>query len=313
MMRSRARLSVPFSQPTLGRSEMTAPRPPARQDQSARAYPLKWIEDVFSSKERTESLLRPEVENGNVTYQDMELTQASDILLLTQTAGEITRVSFLSRSSRARIATYQWVFPSEGHCVPDTHVRSHNKSHPQLIYSNLAFLGTVVYSQRFARPKWNLTKLVTISTLLGFGSYTAGFNQKLAGHFRFARSLENPAGFNRALRNINTRLGGPEHFPYGVPERREELMDVALGPGVTALLKDSHANGPPFETTESEEGWAVQETDQHQSTSPYVITTFYTSFPSSAATDATDVNRPYTLIPFACPLECVPSHLNTDF
>jgi hypothetical protein len=62
---------------------MAALRPPAQQDQSARAYPLKWIEDTFNSREKTESLLRPEVENGNVTYHDMELAQASEILLLT--------------------------------------------------------------------------------------------------------------------------------------------------------------------------------------------------------------------------------------
>lgn len=109
-----------------------------------------------------------------------------------------------------------------------------------------------------------MAKLVTISTFLGFSSYTFGFNQKLSAHFRFARSLEDPAGFNRALRNINTRLGGPEHFPYGVPERREDPMGVALGPSVRALSKD-----PPLETMESGEDWAVspsqgQEPDQNQ-------------------------------------------------
>lgn len=75
---------VRFSQPTTRRPEMAAPRSPTQSGQSTRAYPLKWMEDTFNSKERTESLLRPEVENGNVTYHDMELTQASEILLLSQ-------------------------------------------------------------------------------------------------------------------------------------------------------------------------------------------------------------------------------------
>jgi len=48
--------------------------------QSSKLYPLKWIESTFNSKEKTESLLRPEVESGNVTYRDMELAQASGIL-----------------------------------------------------------------------------------------------------------------------------------------------------------------------------------------------------------------------------------------
>jgi len=109
---------------------------------------------------------------------------------------------------------------------------------------------------------------VAISTFLGFGSYTFGFNQKLSAHFRFARTLEDPAGFNRALQNINARLGGPEHFPYGVPERREELMGVALGPHVA---NGPNANGSSPETTEPGEGWAaypVQEPDQNQGRSP---------------------------------------------
>lgn len=111
---------------------------------------------------------------------------------------------------------------------------------------------------------------MVISTFLGFSSYTLGFNQKLSAHFKFARSLENPVGFNQALRNINARLGGPERFPYGVPERREELMGVVLGPGVVALPKDPNVSSR--DTMEPREGWAVSSSseellDQNQSTS----------------------------------------------
>lgn len=148
-----------------------------------------------------------------------------------------------------------------------------------------------MYSIKFARPKWRLTKLVTISTFLGISSYTLGFKQKLTAHFRFARSLENPTGFNQALRNINARLGGPEHFPYGVPERQEEPMPVALGPGVTALSNDQK---PHLETTESGEDWTTpqstqsqEEPDQNRCKFPYVITALCASFlPQPASTDA---------------------------
>lgn len=105
---------------------------------------------------------------------------------------------------------------------------------------------------------------MAISTFLGFSSYTLGFNQKLSAHFKFARSLENPTGFNRALRNINARLGGPEHFPFGVPERREELMGVVLGPGVVALPKDPNANGSTRDTTELGEDWAASSSSEEQ-------------------------------------------------
>ena len=120
---------------------------------------------------------------------------------------------------------------------------------------------------------------MTISTFLGFGSYTLGFNQKLSAHFRFARTLEDPAGFNRALRNINARLGGPEHFPYGVPER-QELMGFAFGP-VTAISKVHSANGETPETTEPGGDWAASpvqdEPDQSQGKSHYVIAAIFIS------------------------------------
>lgn len=98
---------VPFSQPTIGHSGMADPRPPTQIDKSTRAYPLKWIEDVFNSKEKTEYLLRPEVENGNVTYHDMELAQASEILLFTNSTDQVTPRMFHSPSSRARDAIFQ--------------------------------------------------------------------------------------------------------------------------------------------------------------------------------------------------------------
>lgn len=127
---------------------------------------------------------------------------------------------------------------------------------------------------------------MAISTLLGCGSYTFGFNQKLTAHSRFARSLENPAGFNRALQNINARLGGPEDFPYGVPERREEPMGVALGPGAVSQSRASNASKPPLEPGED---WAASpaqdEPDRNQGMSQYVITVFQASFGAYSAMD----------------------------
>jgi hypothetical protein len=60
-----------FSQPTVSYSRMADPRSPTQAGQPVRVYPLKWMESVFSSREKTEYLLKPEVENGNVTYNDM--------------------------------------------------------------------------------------------------------------------------------------------------------------------------------------------------------------------------------------------------
>ena len=174
-----------------------------------------------------------------------------------------------------------------------------------------------MYSQKLVRPKWSLTKLVTISTFLGVGSYTFGFNQKLTAHFRFARSLENPAGFNQALRNVNARIGGPEHFPYGVPERRGEYMGVALGPGVAALSKNPSANKLALETTGPGEDWALsqpqEEQDQNQSKSSYVITTSLASFllaPASTNVMCTARTPLCSDPPCFASYECINSHTN---
>jgi len=54
--------------------------------------------------------------------------------------------------------------------------------------------------------------------------FAYGFKQKLDAHRKFARALENPAGFNRALQGVNLRLGGTTPWNYGVPVR-EDLLD----------------------------------------------------------------------------------------
>ena len=65
------------------------------------------MEGTFSSRKKTESLLRPEFENGNVAYHDMELAQASDISLLTQPADKLNPHILYSLSSQARTAICQ--------------------------------------------------------------------------------------------------------------------------------------------------------------------------------------------------------------
>ncbi|TFY79046.1 hypothetical protein EWM64_g4968 [Hericium alpestre] len=35
-------------------------------------YPVPWLEGTFTSRDRTEALLKPELENGTITYHDYE-------------------------------------------------------------------------------------------------------------------------------------------------------------------------------------------------------------------------------------------------
>lgn len=48
---------------------------------------------------------------------------------------------------------------------------------------------------------------------LGFAGFTLGKFVLLNAHYEYVRSLENPAGFDRAMQNIKNRLG--THVPEG--------------------------------------------------------------------------------------------------
>lgn len=61
--------------------------------------------------------------------------------------------------------------------------------------------------------------------MISSAGFAYGFKQKLDAHRKFARALENPAGFNRALQGVNLRLGGTAPWNYGVPVREDFLDD----------------------------------------------------------------------------------------
>jgi len=89
-------------------------------------------------------------------------------------------------------------------------------------------VGTIIYGVRFARPHWTTVRIVSMSTTSSALGYLAGFPHKLFYHARFAWSLEDGAGFNQALQNINLRLGGSTPWPYGVPVK-DDAFPVAIG------------------------------------------------------------------------------------
>lgn len=72
---------------------------------------------------------------------------------------------------------------------------------------------------RGIRPRWSTGRIFVSGTMLSTAGFGWGFKQKLDAHRKFVRTLENPAGFNRALQGVNLRLGGPTPWNYGVPVR----------------------------------------------------------------------------------------------
>ncbi|KAF8912752.1 hypothetical protein CPB84DRAFT_1759401 [Gymnopilus junonius] len=56
--------------------------------------------------------------------------------------------------------------------------------------------------------KWSSRRALTAFTL-GFTGHLFGKLTVLNAHYNYVRSLENPAGFSKAMQNIQAKLGGP--------------------------------------------------------------------------------------------------------
>ena len=67
--------------------------------------------------------------------------------------------------------------------------------------------ATAVFFVRGPTARWTSRRALTAFTL-GFTGYTLGNATMLKAHYDYVRSLENPAGFSKAMENVQARLGG---------------------------------------------------------------------------------------------------------
>ncbi|PPQ64379.1 hypothetical protein CVT26_002086 [Gymnopilus dilepis] len=75
-------------------------------------------------------------------------------------------------------------------------------------YPILGCVGaTAVFFVRGPTARWTSRRALTAFTL-GFTGYTLGNATMLKAHYDYVRSLENPAGFSKAMENVQARLGG---------------------------------------------------------------------------------------------------------
>lgn len=89
-------------------------------------------------------------------------------------------------------------------------------------------VATIGYGRGWARPRWSTGRVFSVGTLTATFGYAWGFKNKLDGHRKFAGSLEDPAGFNRALEQVNLRLGGTTPWNYGVPTAEDDRFRVVI-------------------------------------------------------------------------------------
>lgn len=94
----------------------------------------------------------------------------------------------------------------------------------------------------FRKPSWSQIRTYTLITGATVGGFTAGRALCLNAHVKFVKSLEDPAGFSRALENIQREIGsiiprGPE-----IVRPFEEAQDKrAIGTNETTLTAPSSA------------------------------------------------------------------------
>lgn len=145
---------------------------------SSNAWPLSWINKTFTSRERTEELLKPELESSRLSYSDYE--KAVEFLPGKQRHYQV-------RASNHTFSTF------EG----DDKVS-------QTVGSYGAASVAVYYGLR--KPQWSVVRSAVWGGLAGLSGGTLGLYITIRAHVRFFRSLDDRDGFMNAISNVQHKL-----------------------------------------------------------------------------------------------------------
>ncbi|KAF9532018.1 hypothetical protein CPB83DRAFT_848196 [Crepidotus variabilis] len=75
------------------------------------------------------------------------------------------------------------------------------------LLASLLFGSTAVIGLRLRKPKWSHWHSAGVISTMAVTGYFLGSFQKLSAHVRYLHSLQDPAGYAEAIRNIETRIG----------------------------------------------------------------------------------------------------------
>ncbi|EPQ60720.1 hypothetical protein GLOTRDRAFT_135354 [Gloeophyllum trabeum ATCC 11539] len=151
------------------------------------SYPTRYLELVFKGRRRTEELLKPELENGNLTPHDYE------------------------QSTRFLGAPTQTGFGLSGTLLP---------------YVVGPFAARL---PAFRNLRLVPVKVSTVAFFTGILGYGVGEAYRIRSHIRFAKSLENPAGFERAVENVFHRIDGMPQVKVRLPVEHRNRSDWGVG------------------------------------------------------------------------------------
>jgi len=79
-----------------------------------------------------------------------------------------------------------------------------------MVLQVLGALAAITLVFGFRNPKWNQLKTHTVTLTAGLGGFAFGRLAVISAHYNYLRSIENPAGFRKAMENIQSELGAPK-------------------------------------------------------------------------------------------------------
>jgi hypothetical protein len=194
----------------------------------SRYYPIAWLNNTFKSQETTQKLLQPQLHNGILTEHDYQLA-----------------VKFLP--GWHRYYDYAYALSSSFFTLSYGLHGPRLFANPRLFLQTPAMLlfpftatsapspspsatqSTAILRTRF-KPYWRPLPIALSSIgALVLGAFV-GQLHVLNSHLGFTLALENPAGFERAVRNVYDKVGGvgmsgPFQIDWIDPERPGELAE----------------------------------------------------------------------------------------
>lgn len=150
---------------------------------TANGWPVLWVKDTFTSRARTEQLLKPELEN-TLTPADYE--KAVKFLPNIYRGFTVVRTTSQQTASTILIADLQ--------------------KH-QTTSLGVGAAAVWAYGRFYRKPRWSRTRTMVFCVLGGLsGGLLAGFMRQRA-HSRFLQSLDDCDGFIEAISNVERKLG----------------------------------------------------------------------------------------------------------
>jgi hypothetical protein len=109
--------------------------------------------------------------------------------------------------------------------------------------------------------KWTQRRALATFTL-GFTGYTFGKLSMLRAHYDYVRNLENPAGFEKAMENVQAKLGGLVPQGFVIERVYEPSPDDHSNQNESIILPTASDDSPTRQSSQASEQPPLSKWDQ---------------------------------------------------